>query len=255
MSSPAKREPGAVQPGGGETGSGPVPAGDPPPAGAVVSEGRPAPAPDTAIDAALGRFGTDRLGDGQLETDRLLAIAHRHRSPEVRLQAALRAEAGRLLANWIVRIANLPVYRARPDLRLDQLMDGLPGVVHAVLQAIATPDPGVEPEPGSRAAEVAAAHARRRAQVGFPVGAVLAELRELHAEVLAQLWRLVDEQAPVADESVTPRALIDRLAIAVGELQIAAAEAWVAVALPSGDAADGEPPSGDDPSGRREGQH
>jgi hypothetical protein len=203
------------------------------------------PAPDAVVDA-LGRFGTDRLGDEQLETDRLLAIAHRHRSPEVRLQAALRSEAGRLLANWIVRIANLPVYRAQPNLRLDQLMDGLPAVVHAVLQSIGTADPGVEPEPGARAVEVAAAHARRRAQAGFPVGAVLAELRELHAELLSQLWRLLDELTPTGETVAAPRTSIDRLAAAIGELQIAAADAWATVMLPAeGQTNEAKPPAAD----------
>jgi hypothetical protein len=246
MSIPPKREAGTARPAGSEPATTPVspsPAADP-----TLSGTRSAS--DAVVDA-LGRFGTDRLGDEQLETDRLLAIAHRHRSPEARLQAALRSEAGRLLANWIVRIANLPVYRAQPNLRLDQLMDGLPAVVHAMLQSIGTADPAVEPEPGARAVEVAAAHARRRAQAGFPVGAVLAELRELHAELLTQLWRLLDELSTTAETAAAPRSLIDRLAAAIGELQIAAADAWTAVMLPAGGQSDeATPPAADGPRPR-----
>jgi hypothetical protein len=215
------------------------------------------PAPETMIGAALDRFGTDRLGGEHLETDRLLAVAHRPRSPEVRLQAALRADAGRILANWIVRIANLPVYRARPDLALDQLMDGLPALVHAALQATATPDPAVEPEPSARAAEVAAEHGRRRAAAGFPVGAVLTEFRELHAEVLGQLWRVMDAAAaPEAPEATagTPRALLERLAAAVGEMSAAAADAWAATGpggLPAATPAPADPAIAREREGRR----
>jgi hypothetical protein len=203
--------------------------------------------------AALDRFGTDRLGAGTLETDRLLAVDHRARSPEIRVQAALRADVGRVLANWVLRIANLPVYRARPDLALDQLMDGLPRLVHAVLHAIATPDPALDPDPATHAAETAAEHARRRAAAGFPAGAVLAELRELHVELLAQLWRIVDETlvATSADAPATsptdaawmPRSTIERLAMTIGDLSAAAAEANAAPTTASVDA--GEPATTD----------
>ena len=181
--------------------------------------------PGEVAGVALDRFGTDRLGSATLETDRLLAGDQRARSPEVRLQAGLRADAGRLLANWVVRIANLPVYRARPDLALDQLMDGLPGLVHAVLRAVATTDPGLETDPATHAADVAADLARRRAAAGFSAGAIQAEFCELHLEVLSQVWRLVDETSTAGEATWTPRATIERLAGTIGELSVAAAEA------------------------------
>jgi hypothetical protein len=222
------------------------------PANQIASGGATAE-PGEVADAALDRFGTDRLGGGP-ETDRLLAVDHRPRTPEVRLQAGLRADAGRLLANWVVRIANLPVYRARPDLALDQLMDGLPAVVHAVLHAAATPDPGLDPDPAARAAEAAAEHARRRAAAGFPVDAVLAEFRELHLELLTQLWRIATETAPptkvdaepaaAVDFAWVPRMMIERLAATVGDLSVATVETFGA--MPPGEAA-GEPTAADQP--------
>ena len=193
--------------------------------------------PEAVADAALDRFGTNRLGSDRLETDRLLAVGLRSR--EGRVQATLRADAGRLLANWVVRIANLPVYRARPDLRLDQVMEGLPPLLHAALQAVSTPDPGLDPEPAARAAEVAAEHGRRRAAAGFPIGAVLAELRELHGALLAEVWRIADEPPQPTDPAAappglpgdaagTPRSVVERLAATIDALFEATAEGWVA---------------------------
>jgi hypothetical protein len=199
--------------------------------------------PEAVADAALDRFGTNRLGSDRLETDRLLAVGLRSR--EGRVHASLRADAGRLLANWVVRIANLPVYRARPDLRLEQVMEGLPTLLHAALQAVSTADPALDPEPAARAAEVATEHGRRRAAGGFPIGAVLAELRELHGALLAEVWRIADEPAQPApsaqsvapptappglpgDAGGMPRSVVERLAATMDSLFEAAAEGWVA---------------------------
>jgi hypothetical protein len=107
------------------------------------------------------------------------------------------------------------------------MMDGLPGLVHAVVRAVASAEPEMDPEAEARTAEVAADHGRRRAAGGFPIAAVLAEFRELHTEVLTHVWRLADEVAE-SGAGQPPRAMLERLASTIGDLGAAAADAWVA---------------------------
>lgn len=156
--------------------------------------------------------GTDRL----LETPRP--------SPVGLLNTALRQEAGRLFANWVVRAMNLPQFRARPDLPLAAVKTGMPELVVATLEAVSTADPALNPEVQMAVAQAAVALARRRAVQGFSLREVLTELQEWSLELLTAVWRAVDDQPTLAG---APRVVIERLAQLTFEAATAVAEDWI----------------------------
>jgi len=150
----------------------------------------------------------------------------RHRtSPARQVNAELRGDAGRIFANWVVRVTNLPQFRARPDLGLAEVKRGMPELVVAAIDALAMPDPVLAPDPNGAAAAAAVALARSRATHGFALGEVLTDVQELCHELSAAVWRAVDA-APGREDAL--RDLIDRALVLGGDLLIAVSHDWVA---------------------------
>lgn len=145
--------------------------------------------------------------------------------PVARVTRRLNAEAPRIIANWALRVANLPAFRAVPDLGLAQLQDAVPDLLAASLTAIATPDPDLDLEPDARAEEAARHHARTRAGAGFGIDVVLAELQQLRAEITAAAWRIADDDPTL---TTLPREIQDRVYRTTDGVMLAAAAAWVA---------------------------
>jgi hypothetical protein len=136
----------------------------------------------------------------------------------------LRGQASRIVANWVLRAANLPAFRATPNLALDRLQDAIPALLDSALTAIAYSDETMDPEPLRDALELAAEHGRTRADEGFGIGVLLAEYQNLRMEVWAALWRIVDSDPTMAE---VPREFQTRLSSTFDALAAAAAEAWV----------------------------
>jgi hypothetical protein len=133
-------------------------------------------------------------------------------------------QKNRIVANWALRVASMPAFRAMPNLPLEDVQRHIPEVLDGALTAIATSDPTLDPEPLARAAELAAAHGRARLQDDFGVGDVLAEFSALRREVWSALWRVVEgDGEPVA----LLRELDLRLSETFDAIAISAAEAWV----------------------------
>jgi hypothetical protein len=143
---------------------------------------------------------------------------------QARAVGLLRAQSSRIVANWVLRAANLPAFRATPNLALDNLQDAVPSLLDAALSAIAYADPTMDPEPLGDALELAEAHGRKRADEGFGIGVLLAEYQHLRMEVWTALWRIVDADPVLA---AVPRELQSRLSSSFDSLAAAAAEAWV----------------------------
>jgi hypothetical protein len=155
---------------------------------------------------------------------------------QARAAGLLRGQASRIVANWVLRAANLPAFRATPNLALDKLQDTIPAVLDAALSAIAYSDPTMDPEPLGDALELAEAHGRKRADEGFGIGVLLAEYQHLRMEVWTALWRIVDADPSMA---AVPRELQSRLSSTFDTLAATAAEAWVERKLSTGDASRG----------------
>jgi hypothetical protein len=155
---------------------------------------------------------------------------------QARAAGLLRGQASRIVANWVLRAANLPAFRAMPNLALDNLQDTIPALLDAALSAIAYSDPTMDPEPLGEAFELAEAHGRKRADEGFGIGVLLAEYQHLRMEVWTALWRIVDADPSMA---AVPRELQSRLSSTFDSLAAAAAEAWVERRLTTGNAAHG----------------
>ncbi len=149
-------------------------------------------------------------------------------SPAARAAAMLRDQASRIVANWVLRVANLPAFRALPGLTLSQLQDTIPEILDAALVAIATSDPSVDPEPLQRALDLAVVHGSKRANEGFAIGDVLAEFQQLRTEVWAALWRVLEGDELLSDSL---RELQGRLSHTFDSLMIVAAESWAATRL------------------------
>jgi hypothetical protein len=184
----------------------------------------PAPAANRPASPGFGGVAADQPGaDG----DRLGAAQS---SPVGHLVAYLQAESARIIANWVLRVANLPAFRAVPELALAELQDGVPDLVAAALDALLTPDPDVDLEPLARVTELARRHGRTRATEGFPIGVTLAGFQALRAEIGAAMARAADAEPALADAR---RELRDRLDHTLDSALIHAAEAWVAARLPA----------------------
>jgi hypothetical protein len=128
----------------------------------------------------------------------------------------------------VLRAANLPAFRAVPNLALDQLQDAIPALLDAALTAVASSDPTMDPEPLARALELAEDHGRTRAKEGFSIGVLLTEYQHLRMEVWTALWRVV---APDPATLTIPRELQIRINSTFDSLAAAAAEGWVDVRL------------------------
>lgn len=140
-----------------------------------------------------------------------------------RIVAQVGEQKTRIIANWALRVANLPAFRAMPNLRLDDVQRHIPEVLDGALTAIATSDPTLDPEPLARATDLASAHGRARLSDDFGVGDVLAEFHALRREVWSALWRVVEGDG----ESIgLLRELDARLSETFDAIAISAAEAW-----------------------------
>src|SRR5262245_33969470 len=136
-------------------------------------------------------FGNDTAGSSegaeatQLEDELIPATP----TPLARVTLELHEQSSRILANWALRVSTLPAFRATPDLNLAQLQNDMPALLDAVLAAVATPDPALDPETQARVAELATGHGRTRAADGFAIGVLISELNELRAELWAAILR------------------------------------------------------------------
>ena len=148
-----------------------------------------------------------------------------------RVGALLRAQQGRIAANWALRVATLPAFRAMPDLALGDVQRRIPELLDAALIAISSSDPTVDPRPLEYATKLAAAHGRARLQDDFGIGDVLAEFHALRREVWAVLWRTVELKGVSAEPM---RELESRLSETFDALTVAAAEAWAAAPAKAG---------------------
>jgi hypothetical protein len=112
------------------------------------------------------------------------------------LAGLVRDDSARILANWSMRIATLPVFRALPELALDELQEDMPALLDAVLEAVSVSPYELDPMPMEEAEAKADAHGAKRA-TSVPVDVLLSEIQTLQREVRNAIWRNADE-APVA---------------------------------------------------------
>ena len=147
-------------------------------------------------------------------------------APRVRAIDRIRADSERTLANWAVRVADLPAFRAVPALDLAGLQDGVPALMATVLDAALLGDPAVDPDPRGRVAAAAAEHGRVRGAADFPIGALLAEYQALRAEIRAATERVARADAALGEAA---RDLQGHLGAVLDAAVIHAAEAWASV--------------------------
>ena len=91
--------------------------------GATPFEGSMASDP---LAPMAGALATETTGDPGLEI-----LTGTLPSPAARVTRHLNAEGPRIIANWALRVANLPAFRAVPDLGLAQLQDAIPDLLAA----------------------------------------------------------------------------------------------------------------------------
>ena len=113
----------------------------------------------------------------------------------IQLAGLIREDSARILANWSMRVATLPVFRAVPELALDDLQEDMPELLESILNAVSVAPYELDPAPRDQAALCAESHGERRAH-DFPIEAVLAEVQSLQREVRNALWRLGPEARP-----------------------------------------------------------
>ena len=110
----------------------------------------------------------------------------------IRLAGLIREDSVRILANWSMRIATLPVFRALPELALGELQEDMPELLDALLQAVSVSPYELDPAPMERVAQEADAHGVKRAS-SFPIDVVLSEIQSLQREVRNAIWRNAQE--------------------------------------------------------------
>ena len=136
------------------------------------------------------------------------------------LATRLQDECGRILVNWSMRIATLPVFRAIPDLALDDLQQDIPSLLDAILAAAFPADFEIDGEWIERASSLAHEHGYARAS-GFPIHAILAEMQMVHHEVREAIWRIAGGFGP--DDI---HALSDRLNRVFDAVEQASMSGW-----------------------------
>ncbi len=147
-------------------------------------------------------------------------------SPVGRVTESLRADESRIVTNWALRVANLPAFRAIPDLSLTGLQEGIPSLLTALLAALAIGDSTLDAEPLAQVADEAAKHGRVRAVKGFPIGVVVRECHHLRAEVWAAILRIVAEDPAGESALAEMRSRVDGT---FDTIAVAAAEGWSSV--------------------------
>jgi hypothetical protein len=145
-------------------------------------------------------------------------------TPLARVTLELQEQSSRIVANWALRVSTFPTFRATPDINLAQLQEGVPELLDAVLAAIASPDPALDPDIQTRIAELASAHGHKRTSEGFAIGVLISELNELRAELWAAILRISEDDLTLTG---TPLLLQERIAGTFDPLIVDAAEAWV----------------------------
>jgi hypothetical protein len=106
----------------------------------------------------------------------------------IRLAGRIRGDSARILANWSMRVAVLPVFRALPELALGDLQEDMPELLDAILQAVSVSPYELDPTPIDDATQKASAHGAKRA-AQFPIDVVLWEIQALQREVRNAIWR------------------------------------------------------------------
>lgn len=177
------------------------------------------PSPDEDPDA--GEPSLSAAGERKDETGAEPAL----------IVARLKEQSNRILANWVVRTANLPAFRAMPRLELNRLKDRVPALLDAVFIALASSGPSVDPLLIGDATRLANEHGRSRAAEQFGAGVVLAEYQQLRDEVWRALWRVADADPGLPG---APRLLQARLDLLFDSLGIHAVEGWVEVRFSRG---------------------
>ena len=133
-------------------------------------------------------------------------------------------DADRVVANWVIHVANTPAFRAWPTLGLAALQRSVPDLIDAVLAAIRVIEPDRISEWSARVVELATEHGRERGHAGFPIGALLAEFKALRAELCAALYRATGDDSAQREAAHT---LGIRLNTTLDVALIQAAEGWV----------------------------
>ena len=139
--------------------------------------------------------------------------------------AYLTAMAQFALSDWVLRVANLPAFRADPDLDLVRLRGEIAPLFEAIVDAILVHDPVYDDEPGTRITDAASRHGAQRQKMGIPIGTLLIELHELR-RVIA---RAMTGWAETADGQAALTTLSLRLEQAIDAASVAAATDWAAV--------------------------
>ncbi len=126
------------------------------------------------------------------------------------------------LSDWVLRVANLPAFRADPELDLDRLRGEISPLFDAIVEAILVHDPLFDDEPGTRIHQAASRHGDQRQQMGIPIGTLLTELHELRRVIVRSMaaWAETSDGQP----ALVPLQL--RLEQAIDAATIGAATAW-----------------------------
>jgi hypothetical protein len=140
----------------------------------------------------------------------------------------LHEQRGRILANWTLRVATLPAFRAMPDLAREEVDGIVPDVLLSALTAISSSYPTVDPRSLDRANDLAKDHGRSRYLDGFSAGEVLAEFNALEGEVWSAFWRVLGSE----EQSLQLlREFSERLLETFSTIEVAAVESWVQTAM------------------------
>jgi len=129
-------------------------------------------------------------GQGGSPADGIVPVANLPESiTTIRLAHSVREESARILANWSMRVATMPVFRAVPEIALDELQQDIPQLLGSILEAVSVSPYELDSAPLDEAAMAAEAHGRIRASA-IPVDALMAEFQALQREVRNALWRI-----------------------------------------------------------------
>jgi hypothetical protein len=133
--------------------------------------------------------------------------------------AHLGAATPLMLSDWVLRVANLPVYRAVPNMDLSGLRGEVRPLLDAIIESLAS-DPFMDDEPGEAVRRAAEAHGRLRSDLGVPVGMLLTEIHELRRVATQSLLALGHAGTPV------PGRIAERLERSFDLAVVSAAEGW-----------------------------
>ncbi|MGI8644101.1 MAG: RsbRD N-terminal domain-containing protein [Thermomicrobiales bacterium] len=138
--------------------------------------------------------------------------------------ALVKDDSNRVVANWVIHVANTPAFRAWPSLGLAELQDSVPELIEAILATIRVAGPGRTDDSIANTVDVATNHGRKRGQAGFPIGALLSEFKALRQELCASLRRVTGDDPAWHDAALE---LETRLNTTIDIALIEAAEGWV----------------------------